>query len=955
MQLLWSNMYPQSELDNYKLQVDLLQEKLKQSEENRQQLQKELQHILQRRSEHDKSARAKIRQKYQSFLDEQERRNERNQLLMQMLERIDQQSTALSARSERLKMMKLQYERYFAKLMQAQPVRCIQNVGVTSGSTAEVMPMSAVPTAAPIPVLLPAVATQTPNAMLPTATTGGEAAAAAPSIQPMAATMEAVTAAAQSAALTPRMWTFAMATPTTAGLLLTGAPTAAMGAAPLQSTVAPFLQYPLGYGSLFQQPLQQQQQLQMSFAGVPTATTRSVGVINRADFPQSCDVEKTENPLSGLRKYGTTENSNAIDATETTALQMLSIPACETGATPKQQQAKQYEHSPQDASSIDARPEEKVGYAVPPAEAHISPRELTEFPALDKQSEHQSDFNTSIKTTEYPAAGATTEPSFTTSEVLNSNSDIQLEDANSPEDSMSYAKLNDDYEIPKLDAPTSGSSEETFNNPRSFLSSTNSWQKKGPATLNTAEEHMRKFAEIDQKYGTADTVAYSQGSSNVDNNAALTEFKRFSEIINPKQKGTEEAPPKALENVDNQSWQSHSGSMEYTPKPTTSNTSALPKQVSIDNIENAIYGELVNPQINEAPTLSSTAQGFFTELLGQQEPSEVSDSLQESSAKEQQNASADGVEVPTLSATTDNMPMGYANYNPSIDGNEASQMSTEQFTNDVNNSNVNDPQNQTPYDTPNPDLYQQPIPTEGAYGNVETGNEYSDYKTNQAADTIAGNSSSDQQLQEQPQDYTQQDYGNYDASQYGNYDPNAYPGYIYDQVTGQYIADPNYVAAEGSNAEAAYATQDYSEQLPQEQLNYQSSQGQEANYAYEDNTYGTTAPVTPQNAEVSATPATADVATLPAPEPDTTPAPAPIESVAEPPPTSTPKVLKPTSILSTAEKHAAQTDAQKKKKRVNFVDSSETDDSSSAKLPGPGAVGSESDFDFSSGAETSGG
>ncbi|XP_054740999.1 uncharacterized protein LOC129246286 [Anastrepha obliqua] len=949
MQLLWSNMYPQSELDNYKLQVDLLQEKLKQSEENRQQLQKELQHILQRRSEHDKSVRAKIRQKYQSFLDEQERRNERNQLLMQMLERIDQQSAALSARSERLKMMKLQYERYFAKLMQAQPVRCIQNLGVTSGSTAEAMPMSAVPTAAPIPVLLPAVATQTPTTMLPTATTGGEATAAAPSMQPMTATMEAVTAAAQSAALTPRMWTFAMATPTTAGLLLTGAPTAAMGAAPLQSTVAPFLQYPLGYGPLLQQPLQQQQQLQMSFAGVPTATTGSVGVINRADFPQSCDVEKTENPLSGLRKYGTTENSNAIDATETTALQMLSKPAGETGATPKQQPAKQYEHSPQDASSIDARPEEKVEYTVSPAETHISPRELTEFPALDKQSEQQSDFNTSIKTTEYPVAGATTEPSFTTSEVLNSNSGIKLEDANSPEDFMSYAKLNDDYEIPKLEAPTSDSFEETYNKPSSFLSSTNSWQKKGPATLNTAEEHMRKIAEIDQKYGTADTVAYSEGSSNVDNNAPLTEFKRFSEIINPKQKGTGEAPPTALENVDNQSWQSHSGSMEYIPKTTTSNTSALPKQVSIDNIENAIYGELVNPQINEAPTLRSTAQGFFTELLGQQEPSEVSDSLQESSAKEQQNVSADGVEAPNLSATTDNMALGYA-----IDDNEASQMSTEQFTNDVNNSNVNDPQNQTPYATPNPDLYQQPIPTEGAYGNVETGNEYSDYPTNQAADPIAGNSSNDQQLQEQPQDYTQQDYGNYDASQYGNYDPNAYPGYIYDQAIGQYIADPNYVAAEGSNAEAAYATQDYSEQLPQEQLNYQSSQGQEANYAYENNTYATTAPVTPENAEVSATPATADVVSLPTPEPDpTAPAPAPIESVAEPPPTSTSKVLKPTSILSTAEKHAAQTDAQKKKKRVNFVDSSETDDSSSAKLPGPGAVGSESDFDFSSGAETS--
>jgi len=94
-------------------------------------------------------------------------------------------------------------------------------------------------------------------------------------------------------------------------------------------------------------------------------------------------------------------------------------------------------------------------------------------------------------------------------------------------------------------------------------------------------------------------------------------------------------------------------------------------------------------------------------------------------------------------------------------------------------------------------------------------------------------------------------------------------------------------------------------------------------------------------------------------------------AAAEPPaPLATSKPLKPTSILSTTDKQAAPNDAQqqqlKKKKRVNFVDSSETDDSSSAKPtqaanPGPSAApspatppaagGSESDFDFSTGSE----
>jgi len=55
----------------------------------------------------DKSVRHKSRQKYQEFLEEQAKRNERNKKLVHMLERIDEQTAAMSQRSERLKMMKV--------------------------------------------------------------------------------------------------------------------------------------------------------------------------------------------------------------------------------------------------------------------------------------------------------------------------------------------------------------------------------------------------------------------------------------------------------------------------------------------------------------------------------------------------------------------------------------------------------------------------------------------------------------------------------------------------------------------------------------------------------------------------------------------------------------------------------------------------------------------------------
>ncbi|XP_073823229.1 uncharacterized protein [Musca autumnalis] len=119
-------MFPQSELENYKLQVELLQEKLQRSEISRQQLEHKLDKILQKRDEHDKILRTKTKQKYQQFLEEQQRRNERNKQLVEMLERIEQQTAAMNARSERLKMMKLQYEMYFAKLVHSQTRRCLQ-------------------------------------------------------------------------------------------------------------------------------------------------------------------------------------------------------------------------------------------------------------------------------------------------------------------------------------------------------------------------------------------------------------------------------------------------------------------------------------------------------------------------------------------------------------------------------------------------------------------------------------------------------------------------------------------------------------------------------------------------------------------------------------------------------------------------------------------------------------
>ncbi|XP_055373631.1 myb-like protein AA isoform X2 [Condylostylus longicornis] len=124
-----AKMFPKSEhteLDNYKLQVEILQQKLAKSEEQRQQLEEKFEKIQKKRNENEKSIKARSRAKFEEFLDKQRERNERNKKIIRMLEHIDQQAALLAQRSSRLKAMKRQYELYFARLLQSQAFRIQQ-------------------------------------------------------------------------------------------------------------------------------------------------------------------------------------------------------------------------------------------------------------------------------------------------------------------------------------------------------------------------------------------------------------------------------------------------------------------------------------------------------------------------------------------------------------------------------------------------------------------------------------------------------------------------------------------------------------------------------------------------------------------------------------------------------------------------------------------------------------
>lgn len=410
--------------------------------------------------------------------------------------------------------------------------------------------------------------------------------------------------------------------------------------------------------------------------------------------------------------------------------------------------------------------------------------------------------------------------------------------------------------------------------------------------------------------------------------------------------------------------------------PLATNEPFAKPRVSIENIENAIYGERLTgtttaisaraaaeaaaaaTAVAAAAAAPAPKQGLFENLATNASQAQQQQQHQQNQGEQHEGEQMSAVEVEKLqeqqrlTPTHDGAQIDFGQYddNSYMDPGEPSYASIETTQ-----------QQQLP----------QPASVTGEPLYSEIGNP-ADYQQYVADANAASEAEAEAAAAAAQQEYSNMDYSNYDAAQYAaGYDPNAYPGYIYDEATGQYIADPNaeQYAPDGSYAgqdyDVAATNYDYYGEQQQQQLQQQPQQEvqQEAAYPMSDNNSAAAELVSPQEVEQAPSSGGNDAKT---------------EATHSPvAPDTTAKPVKPTSILASTDKQATPNDAhqqqqqQKKKKRVNFVDSSETDDSSSAKpaqeptaptaTPNIGApagaataasgAGSESDFDFSTGSE----
>ncbi|XP_058812021.1 uncharacterized protein LOC131676748 isoform X2 [Topomyia yanbarensis] len=105
---------------NYRLRFQEMENKIKKCELERTQLEQKFGQLMQERQECEKTAARSLKLKYKRMKDLERQRAERNEELLRMLHKVDQQAASLAAKTDRLKMLKTQYESYLIRSWSSQ-------------------------------------------------------------------------------------------------------------------------------------------------------------------------------------------------------------------------------------------------------------------------------------------------------------------------------------------------------------------------------------------------------------------------------------------------------------------------------------------------------------------------------------------------------------------------------------------------------------------------------------------------------------------------------------------------------------------------------------------------------------------------------------------------------------------------------------------------------------------
>ncbi|XP_058462194.1 transcription factor SPT20 homolog isoform X2 [Malaya genurostris] len=105
---------------NYRTRFQEMEDKIKKCELERTQLEQKFSQLMRERQECEKAAARSLKLKYKRMLDLERQRAERNEELLRMLHKVDQQAASLAAKTDRLKLLKTQYESYLVRSWSSQ-------------------------------------------------------------------------------------------------------------------------------------------------------------------------------------------------------------------------------------------------------------------------------------------------------------------------------------------------------------------------------------------------------------------------------------------------------------------------------------------------------------------------------------------------------------------------------------------------------------------------------------------------------------------------------------------------------------------------------------------------------------------------------------------------------------------------------------------------------------------
>ncbi|XP_049287317.1 uncharacterized protein LOC125765871 [Anopheles funestus] len=99
----------------YQREFEEMESRIRRCERQRAELERQFEDLMRERADYEKAAVRAVRQRQRRQLEAERQRAERNESILRMLNKIDQQAVSLAAKTDRLKMLKTQYEMYLMR------------------------------------------------------------------------------------------------------------------------------------------------------------------------------------------------------------------------------------------------------------------------------------------------------------------------------------------------------------------------------------------------------------------------------------------------------------------------------------------------------------------------------------------------------------------------------------------------------------------------------------------------------------------------------------------------------------------------------------------------------------------------------------------------------------------------------------------------------------------------